>query len=73
MKLFKLFFLHATFFLNCRPESGHCCIEYTPTTWDVFAGSDSAIGTAVAVDCGLGPGAIAADTLSGTTRCTGED
>jgi len=54
-----------------RPESGHCCIEYTPTTWDVFAGSDSAIGTAVAVDCGLGPGAIAADTLSGTTRCTG--
>ena len=29
-----------------RPEKGFCCIEYTPTTWDLYAGSAT-----IAVDC----------------------
>ena len=27
-----------SFFFN-RPAAGYCCIEYTPVTWSVFAGS----------------------------------
>ena len=36
-----------------RPEKGFCCIEYTPTTWDLYAGSAT-----IAVDCAA-PGAAA--------------
>merc|ERR1719429_32784 len=49
-----------------RPEVGHCCIEYTPTVWDIYAGSDpeGTAGNKLPVDCSIG--AFPADLTTGT-------
>jgi len=45
-----------------RPAAGYCCIEYTPVTWSVFAGSIEAM------DC-VDPGATNQDSCAGAVNC----
>ena len=50
-----------------RPEKGFCCIEYTPTTWDVYSGTvTDAAGNAAAATC-VAPGAAA--DISTNQKC----